>query len=65
MDLPLAVLLSNALVGGEPRKGGLQCGQAVAGGQADEEQLTGLLRHKQAQKQRDSYEGQETEALIC
>lgn len=45
MDLPLAVLLSDALVGGEPRQGGLQRGQAVAGGQADEEQLTCLLGH--------------------
>lgn len=44
VDLPLAVLLSDALVGGEPWQGGLQCGQAVAGGQADVEQLTRLLR---------------------
>lgn len=52
VDLPLAVLLSNALVGGQPRQGGLQCGQAVAGGQADEEQLTCLLRHTRAPKYR-------------
>lgn len=45
VDLPLAVLLSDALVGGEPRQGGFQRGQAVAGGQADVEQLTRLLRH--------------------
>ena len=45
VDLPLAVLLSDALVGGEPRHGGVQSGEAVAGGQADVEQLTRLLRH--------------------
>lgn len=44
MDLPLAVLLSDALVGGQPRQGGLQGGQAVAGGQAHVEQLTLQLR---------------------
>jgi len=58
VDLPLAVLLSDALVGGEPRQGGLQCGQAVAGGQAHVEQLTRLLRHTQARTQRDTREGQ-------
>lgn len=49
VDLPLAVLLADALVGGEPRQGGLQSGQAVAGGQANVKQLTRLLRHTQAQ----------------
>lgn len=44
VDLPLAVLLSDALIGGEPRQGGLQSGKAVAGGQADVEHLTRLLR---------------------
>lgn len=47
MDLPLAVLLSDALIGGEPRQGAFQHRQAVAGGQADVEQLTCLLRRKQ------------------
>lgn len=47
VDLPLAVLLSDALVGGQPRHGGLQRGQAVAGGQADVKQLTRLLRPTQ------------------
>lgn len=59
MDLPLAVLLSDALVGGEPRQGGVQRGEAVAGGQADVEQLTGLLRHRG-----DGYEGWGTEAFM-
>ena len=65
VDLPLAVLLSDALIGREPRQGGLQCWQAVAGGQADVEQLTRLLRHTQAKRQRDTYEVQETEAFMC
>lgn len=46
MDLPLAVLFTDALVGGEPRQGGFQRGQAVAGGQAHVKQLSLLLtRH--------------------
>lgn len=43
MDLPLAVLFTDALVGGEPRQGGFQRGQAVAGGQAHVKQLSRLL----------------------
>lgn len=46
VDLPLAILFSDTLVGGEPRQGALQCGQAVAGGQADIKQLTCLLEKK-------------------
>lgn len=46
MDLPLAVLFTDALVGGEPGQGGFQRGQAVAGGQAHVKQLSRLLtRH--------------------
>lgn len=40
VDLPLAVLLSDAFIGGEPRQGGLHGGQAVSGGQANVENLT-------------------------
>lgn len=47
VDLPLAVLLSDALVGGQPRQGSIQRGEAVAGGQAHIKQLTPLLRHTQ------------------
>ena len=47
VDLPLAVLLSDALVGGEPRQGGLQSGQAVARGLADIKQLTSPLGHRE------------------
>lgn len=46
VDLPLAVLLSDTLVGGESRQGGLQCGQAVARGLADVKQLTCLLKNR-------------------
>lgn len=37
--LSLVVLLPDTLVGGQPGEGRLQGGQAVAGGQADKEQL--------------------------
>lgn len=43
VDVPLAVLLPHALVGGEAGQRGLQGGQAVAGGQAHQEQLAVLL----------------------
>lgn len=64
VDLPLAILLSDALVGGEPRLGGLQSGQTVAGGRADVKKLTRLLRRTQAQNRVTVMRVQKTEAFV-